>query len=399
MSRRAEAKPAAKPAPIPLFEPRIAGNEWAYVKECLDTGWISSVGSYVTRFEEAMARQAGVPHAVATANGTSALHMGLLVGGVKPDDEVLVSSLTFIASANSIRYAGAHPVFMDAEPRHWQIDVEKTLRFLEKECSWSGGVLRNKASGRRVRALMPVDVLGHAADVAPLLEAARKYGLLLIEDSAEALGVLYRGKPAGQVADIACFSFNGNKLVTTGGGGMLVTSDAALAKRAKHLTTQAKCDAVEYIHDEVGYNYRLTNLLAAVGVAQLEQLGGVVESKRRLAARYEKALSAVPGLTPMREASWCRSTFWMYTVLVDEERFGMDSRALLKRLAAQGIMTRPLWQPMHLSPAHRGAQSYHCETAGTLYRDALSLPCSAGLTGEQQDRVIEALRQAAASAA
>lgn len=233
MSRRssAPAKPAAKDAAIPLFEPLICGNEWRYVKECLDTGWISSVGSYVTRFEDEMARLVGTRHAVATANGTAALHAALLVGGVSPDDEVLVSDLTFIASANSIRYAGAHPVFMDAEDRYFQIDVEKTLRFLEKDCRWSKGVLRDKATGRRVRAIMPVDVLGHPADVAPLAAAARKYDLLLIEDASEALGSRYRGSPTGKGADMACFSFNGNKLVTTGGGGAVTTDAPAFADR------------------------------------------------------------------------------------------------------------------------------------------------------------------------
>lgn len=388
----------SSPAPIPLFEPHLAGNEWKYVKDCLDTGWISSVGSYVVRFEKDMARRVGVPFAVAASNGSAALHIALLVAGVRPGDEVLVSSMTFIASANAIRYAGAHPVFIDAEPEYWQIDAAKVRKFLETECRISKGVLRNKSTGRRVSALMPVDVLGHPSDLRPLSALARKYGLRVIEDAAEAVGSEYRGRPTGSSADIACFSFNGNKLLTTGGGGMIVTSNAAWAARAKHLTTQAKCDPVEYVHDEVGYNYRLTNLLAAVGTAQLEQLPGFVARKRRIAARYEKALRGVPGLTPMREAPWARATFWMYTVLVDEKRFGMDSRALLRVLAARGISTRPLWQPMHLSAAHRNSQSYRCETAGLLYRDALSIPCSVSLTDGQQDRVVAALRELSASA-
>jgi len=386
------------PAPIPLFEPRLAGNEWKYVKECLDTGWISSVGAFVGKFEAALARRVGMRRAVATSNGTSAIHVALMLSGVKPDDEVVVSSLTFIAPANAIRYVGAHPVFMDAEPDYCQLDVEKTLRFLNKECRWSKGVLTNKATGRRVRALMPVDVLGHPADVAPLRAAARKYGLALIEDSTEAIGSLYRGRPTGKIADFACFSFNGNKLVTTGGGGMLATDDPAMADRAKHLTTQAKCDPIEYVHDAVGYNYRLTNLQAAVGAAQLEQLSGFVARKRRIAARYEKALRAVPGVRPMLEAKWARSTYWMYTVLIDAKRFGMDSRALLRRLAERGISTRPLWQPMHLSPAHKLNQAFECDIAGRLYRDALSLPCSVALTEAQQDRVVAALKELSASA-
>ncbi|MDE2292971.1 MAG: LegC family aminotransferase [Elusimicrobia bacterium] len=381
---------------MPLFEPRLAGNEWRYVKECLDTGWVSSVGSFVGRFERALARRVGLRRAVATSNGTSAIHVALLLSGVEPGDEVVVSSLTFIAPANAVRYVGAHPVFMDAEPEHWQIDVEKTLRFLEKGCRWSRGVLRNKATGRRVRALMPVDVLGHPADVAPLRAAARRYGLALIEDATESLGSLYRGRPTGKTADAACFSFNGNKLATTGGGGVLATDDAEFADRAKHLTTQAKCDPVEYVHDQVGYNYRLTNVQAAMGVAQLEQLSGFVARKRRLAARYERLLRGLPGVTPMREAPWARSTFWMYTVLIDEARFGMDSRAVMRGLAEKGISTRPLWQPMHLSPAHKGAQAFECEVSGRLYRQGLSLPCSVALSDSQQDRVVAALSDLAA---
>lgn len=393
MSRKAPApfRPPAKGDPIPLFEPRLDGNEWRYVKECLDTGWISSVGSYVTKFEEAMSARIGAAHAVATSNGTSALHTALLVGGVQPGDSVLVSDMTFIAPANAIRYAGAHPIFMDAEDRYLQLDVEKTLAFLEKGCRWAKGELRDKASGRRIRAIMPVDVLGHPADIAPLLEAARRYGLILIEDASESLGSLYRGRPTGAGADSACFSFNGNKLVTTGGGGALTTNDSSFAKRAKHLTTQAKCDPIEYTHDEVGYNYRMTNVLAAIGVAQLEQLPGFVARKRRIAERYAAALDGVPGLTPMREAEWASSTYWMYTILIDEKRFGMDARSLLKRLGAKGITTRPLWQPMHLSPAHKGSRDAGCGVSARLYRDALSLPSSVGLTDEQQARVVAAV--------
>jgi perosamine synthetase len=390
----APARPSIKT--IPLFDPCLKGNEWKYVKECLDTNWVSSVGSYVERFETMMAQYVGMRHAVATVNGTAALHIALLVAGVQPDEEVLVSTLTFIAPANAVRYIGAHPVFMDAEPEFFQIDVAKTLEFLEKQCSWSGAKLMNKTTGRRVRAIMPVDVLGHPADVAPLLEAARKFNLLVLEDASESMGSRYRGNATGKSADISCFSYNGNKLVTTGGGGMLVTNNAEWAKRARHLTTQAKCDAVEYIHDMVGYNYRLTNVLSAIGAAQLEQLKGFVAAKRKLAGRYEEAMRDMPGVTPMKEASWAQSTFWMYTVLIDEKRFGMDSRALIRRLAEHGIMARPLWQPMHLSPAHAGSQSYRCEVAERLYRDAISLPSSVSLSETQQRKVISVLRQLAA---
>ncbi len=377
---------------IPLFEPLLKGNEWKYVKDCLDTNWISSVGAYVTRFEETMARHVGRKHAVATVNGTAALHVALIISGVGPDDEVIMPTLTFIAPANAVRYVGARPVFMDAEPDFFQIDVEKTLDFLAKGCRWTRGALRNKTTGRRVRALMPVDVLGHPADAEPLIAAARKYGLRLIEDASESLGSSYRGAATGRKAAISCFSFNGNKMITTGGGGMLLTDDDAWAARARHLTTQAKSDPIEYIHGEVGYNYRLTNVAAAIGLGQLENLAPYAKAKRAIAQRYRDAFEGAPGLTPMREAPWAQSTFWMYTILVENKAFGMDSRTLLKRLAERKIMTRPLWQPMHLSPAHARSQAYRVETAERLYRDALSLPSSVGISSRQQQEVIKAVR-------
>lgn len=377
---------------IPLCVPEIHGNEWRYIKECLDTSWVSSVGDYVDRFETELARRTGRRHAVATASGTSALHLALLLAGVQPDDEVLVSTLTFIAPVNAIRYVGAWSVLIDAEPDYWQMDGGKLAEFLARECEWSAGALRNRTSGRRVRAVLPVHVLGHPADVQPIRDAALRHELTLIEDAAEALGTLYRGRPAGSFGDTACLSFNGNKIITTGGGGALLTDDSRLAARAKYLSTQAKDDPLEYVHHEVGYNYRLTNVQAAMGVAQLEQLDAYVEAKRRIAARYQEALAAVPGIVPMPEAPWARSTFWMYTVLVRESEYGLDSRALLSRLGERGIAARPLWQPLHRSRAHVGCQAYRCEVADALWRDGLSLPCSVGLSVSDQQRVIDAIR-------
>ena len=339
---------------IPLAVPQIQGNEWEYVKECLDTGWVSSVGSYVERFEKMVATQAGTKYAVATASGTSALHIALLVSGVQPQDEVLVSTLTFIAPVNTIRYVGAFPVFIDAEPDYWQLDPARVLEFIENKCDWINGVLRNRETGRRVSAILPVHVLGHPADINPIVEIARRYGLKVIEDSTEALGAAYRGKSPGSFGDIGCFSFNGNKIITTGGGGMIVTDHEDLAKKAKYLTTQAKDDPVEYVHGEIGFNYRLTNVLAAIGCAQMEQLPRYVARKREIAKRYRHGLAGVRGIELMKQASWAESTFWLYTVLVNPQEFGMDSRQLLRLLDSQKIQTRPLWQPIHLSPAHAG---------------------------------------------
>lgn len=377
--------------PILLAAPEIRGNEWQYIKECLDTGWVSSAGSFVDRFEQAIAKQVGVEYAVATVNGTAALHIALLVAGVQPGDEVLVSSLTFISPANAIRYVGAWPVFVDAEGGFWQFDVQQMIDFLEKSCQWQKGKLHNRTTGRPVSAVLPVHILGHPVDMSPVVEVARKFGLVVIEDATEGLGAQYRGCPVGSLGDIGCFSFNGNKIVTCGGGGMVVTDREEWAARARYLTTQAKDDPIEYVHNEVGYNYRLTNLQAAVGCAQAERLDDFVAAKRRIAETYAAALANIPGITLMQQADWAFSTYWLYTVLVDENEYGLGSRALLRYLGQKGIQSRPLWQPLHLSPAHTETHTTGCQTAEWLYRKGLSLPCSVGLTQEDQERVVSVI--------
>ncbi|HVP13529.1 MAG TPA: LegC family aminotransferase [Phycisphaerae bacterium] len=374
---------------IPLSVPHLGGREWDYVKECLDTNFVSAVGPFVDRFEQQIAAHLEARCAVATVNGTAALHIALLVAGVRPDDEVLVSAMTFIAPANAIRYVGAWPVFIDAEPHYWQMDPAGVADFLESRCERRGGEVCDKVTGRRVSAVLPVHILGHPVDLDPILDLARKYNLLVIEDATEGLGAEYKGRKVGHLADIACLSFNGNKIITSGGGGMLVTDNAHWAARAKHLTTQAKDDPVEYIHDSIGYNYRLVNVLAAVGCAQLEQLDACVAAKRRIAAAYNDAFAALPGLTPLRQAPWAGSTFWLYTILVDEPTFGMDSRALLRRLNDSGIQSRPLWQPLHMSTPHARSQAGGCRVAEDLWARALSLPCSVGLTPADQQRVVK----------
>ena len=376
---------------IPLSVPEIRGSEWTYVKQCLDTGWVSSVGAFVEQFERQLAAAAGRDHAVAVVNGTAALHIALLVAGVRPDDEVLLSALTFIAPANAIRYAGAWPVFIDSEPDYWQMDPARVADFVERACQWTGTELRNRRTGRRVSAIVPVHILGHPVDMDPIVALARKYGLAVIEDATESLGATYKGRPVGSLGDIACFSFNGNKLITTGGGGMIVTGDERMARQARYLTTQAKDDPVEFVHGAIGFNYRLTNVLAAIGCAQLEQLEEYVATKRRIAAEYARALADIPGLTPMPQAPWAASTWWLYTVLVDRERYGTDSRGLLKALEVQRIQARPLWQPLHQSPAHQAHAAYDAPVAERLNRDALSVPCSVGLSAEDQTSVIAVL--------
>jgi perosamine synthetase len=373
---------------IPLCVPEIGGNEWKYIKECLDKNMVSSVGPFVNLFEEKLAAYTGVKHAIATVNGTSAIHIALLAAGVEKDDEVLVSTLTFIAPANAIRYAGAWPVLIDSEADHWQMDIHRAATFLESECHWDGRTLHNRKTGRRVKAVMPVHILGHPVDMDKLLETARKYHLVVIEDATESLGARYKGRMLGSLGDIACFSFNGNKIITTGGGGMIVTDRQDWAEKAKYLTTQAKNDPLEYIHHEIGYNYRLTNIQAAMGCAQLERLDEFIGIKKNITSRYREAFSGVSGLIPMRLADWADSICWLFSMAVDPLKFGMDSRDLLRKLIGAGIDVRPLWQPVHLSPAHQDAVRLECPVAEEINRTVISLPSSVGLTKEQQASVI-----------
>ncbi len=381
---------------IPLAVPEFRGNEWPYVKECLDTGWVSTAGSFVNRFEERFAAYVGAKRAVAVASGTAALHVALRLVGVEPGDEVVTSALTFTAPANAARYLGALPLFVDAEPSYWQLDVGKVRHFFRTACDFSGGVLTNRETGRRIRALLPVHILGHPVDLEALAALAGEYRLPIVEDATESLGAEHRQRRLGGHGHVACFSFNGNKIMTTGAGGMIVTDEPALADRALYLTTQAKDDPVEYVHREVGYNYRLSNLHAALGCAQLEKLDEYLAARRAIADRYRAAFGSLRGVEFMAEAPWARSIFWLSTIRIDRDAFGMDSRALMHRLAAERIQARPLWQPMHLSPAQVGAPVIDgaCPVAEVLHRDCLSLPSSVGLTPVLQDRVCHAISQA-----
>ncbi len=377
---------------IPLSVPLLKGNEWKYVKDCLDSGWVSSVGGYVTRFEDAVKKYLGMSHAVACVNGTSALHIALLAVGVIPGDEVIVPALTFVAPANAVRYAGAHPVFMDAEAVYWQMDAAKLQDFCARQCDVQQGRLVNRQTGRTVRAIVPVDVLGHPCDMDAIMGIARQYGLKVVEDNAESLGSRYKEHPTGKRADMTCLSFNGNKIITAGGGGMVVTDNSALAERARYLSTQAKDDPIEYIHHEIGYNARLTGVQAAMGLAQLELLDGYVEKKRAIAKRYDEAFRNVPGLSIPSQAPWARSSYWLYTIMIDGQAYGKESRALLKTLESQGIQSRPLWHPLHQLKPFCDCMAYQVEVAIALYQRCLSLPSSVGLTEEDQERVIKAVR-------
>jgi len=376
--------------PIPNAVPYLGGNEWQYLKECLDTNWVSSAGPFVDRFETEVAAYVGAAHAVATVNGTAALHVALLLAGIGPGDEVLVPTLTFIATANAIKYCGGAPVFMDSEPATWQIDPAKVAEFLARECEVRDGRVVNRATGRAVKALLPVHLYGHPADLDPLLELCERFPLVLVEDAAEALGAKYKGRRVGAHGLVGCLSFNGNKIVTAGGGGMILTGNPGLAERARYLTTQARDEGFEFVHREVGFNYRLTNIQAALGVAQLEQIERFIQAKRGSARAYTEALGRLGGAEPLGEAPWAFSTFWMYSVILDPARYG-DVRRLIAAANAEGIQLRPLWQPLHNQPAFGGSQAYRIEVADRLHRCGVSLPCSVGITPEERERVIDFL--------
>jgi len=378
--------------PIPLSIPCMLGNEARYLAECVETNWVSSRGPFVDRFEQMLAAATGTRYAVACVNGTAALHVALLVAGVEPDDEVLVSDLTFVASANAVRYCGAWPVLIDAEPEYWQMDPQKLSDFLERECRSSNGGLVNRTSGRRIRAIMPVHILGHPCEMNAIAGLARRYGLKIVADAAEAVGTLYEGKPAASFADVAALSFNGNKIVTAGGGGAVVTHDETLADRARYLTTQAKDDALESVHGAIGFNYRLTNIQAALGVAQLEKLDVALESKRLTAEFYDRVLSTLPVVRP-RESASARSSWWLYTVLVHEASGGVDRLGLMKALAAEEIETRPLWRPVSQQPPFADCQAYRCEVSPDLHRRSLSLPCSVGIAADDLARIAGVMKR------
>jgi perosamine synthetase len=389
-----DTRPAGTGMPvIPLYAPSVGELEATNLSECIRQNLLIH-GPFVAEFERGIAEFVGTAHAVGTHSGTSALHLALLLAGVQADDEVLITPLTFIAPANAIRYVGAHPVFIDVEQDTWQMDAGLAVEFLTQQCTSRDGRLYNRSSGRRIGAIVTVHFLGIPVDLDPLLEVARAHDIPIIEDAAQALGTLYRGRRVGGLGTIGCFSFHGNKLITAGGGGMIVTDDAGIARRARYLANQAKDDAVETSHKEVGYNYRMTNLHGAVGVAQLSKIDRHIEAKRRIAATYARELADIPGLTLVKEKPDTFYTYWLSSVVVDPAKFGMTSRELLIFLRRHAVESLPLYEPLHLSLAHKGAQAVGGRVAETVRANVLSLPSSVGLTEQDQARVIGAIEAA-----
>lgn len=366
-------------APVALHEPKFQGNEWVYVKECLDTTYVSSVGKFVDRFEAELAQFTGARRAVAVVNGTAALQVALQLAGVKAGDEVIMPALTFVATANAVHYLGATPHFADSSENTLGLDPLALREWLNHVAERSADGVRNRHTGRRIQALLPMHTFGHPADLDGLLAVAHDFGLVLVEDAAESLGSYYQGRHTGTFGRLGTLSFNGNKILTTGGGGAILTNDERLADHAKHLTTTAKLrHRWEYQHDEIGYNFRMPNLNAALGCAQLEKLPDFIISKRKLYECYQAALAGIDGIRLMAESQGSQSNYWLQTLILDEQM--ADQREpLLSATNDAGLMTRPAWTLMHHLSPYRNCPRASLPVADSLGKRIINLPSSASL--------------------
>jgi perosamine synthetase len=370
-----------------LSGPNMGGNVWKYVKDCLDTGWVSSVGAYVDQFEKMTAEYTGAKYAVATSSGTTALHIALLLAGVGQDDYVITNNVTFVATCNSIRYVGAQPILIDADKDNWQMDLDLLEQFLQEETEIRDGKCIYKKDGRTIPVLMPVHVLGNMCDMDRLMAICEKNRLLLIEDSTEALGSYYKNKHAGTFGIMGTLSYNGNKIITTGGGGMILTDNETIAKKAKHLTTQAKSDPFEYMHDEIGYNYRLVNVAAAMGVSQMELLPDFIARKKEIISYYKNELENTGDITFQKVHDDVNPNWWMPTIA------SVKQRALLQKLNEAKLQSRPFWIPMNQLPMFRENIYYnHQDRSEQLYQQCLSIPCSTNISAESLETVARVVK-------
>jgi perosamine synthetase len=365
--------------PFPLHEPSFEGNEWTYLKRCLDSGWVSSAGRYGDEFEAKLAEVTGARHAVATVNGTAALHACLKLAGVAPEDEVIVPALTFVATANAVSYCGAVAHFADASPATLGLDPDRLAVHLGKIAQVRNGACYNGVTDRRIRAVVPMHTFGHPGDLDGLERVCRDFGLALVEDAAESLGSRYKGAHTGTRGVLGALSFNGNKIVTTGGGGAVITDSPELADAARHLTTTARvASGWEFVHDAVGYNYRLPSLNAALGLAQLELLPVLLTRKRALAARYIREFAQFRGARMFEAPEFAESNYWLNTLILDAEDIARRD-AVLACLNENGIGARPVWRLMHRLPMYRDCPRMDLHAAENLERRIVNVPSSAHL--------------------
>ena len=372
------------PAPAVLHEPQFAGNEWEYLKECLDSTFVSSVGAFVDRFEAELADYTGATRAIAVVNGTAALQIALQLAGVVPDDEVLVPTLTFVATANAVRYCNAAPHFVDSEERTLGVDPLALRDYLRATTEMRSGMCVNRSTGRVIRAVVPMHTFGHPVDIEGILALAHDFGLAVVEDAAESLGSTMDGRHTGTFGLLGTLSFNGNKTITTGGGGAILTNDVELGTRAKHLTTVANVPhRWAFVHDMVGYNYRMPNLNAALGCAQLEQLPAMLDSKRNLFLQYRAAFADLTAARLVSEPAGCRSNFWLQAIVLDES-VAAERDQILAATNDEGLMTRPVWTPMHKLAHFLDCPKMELPVAESLERRVINIPSSAylGIEGD-----------------
>lgn len=367
------------------------------LKECLESGWISTGGRFIPEFEGKVAKYVGVKEAVGVQSGTAGLHVALRVLGVKRDDEVIVPTLTFIAAVNPVTYLGAEPVFIDCD-KSFCMDPIKLEEFCKNECEIKGDHLYNKKTNRLIRAIVVVHVFGNMADMEKIMEIAGKYKLKVLEDATEGLGTKYTkgkyaGKFAGTMGDMGVFSFNANKIITTGGGGMMVSTSDELLQKARFLSVQAKTDPLYFIHDEIGYNYRMLNLQAALGTDQIDRLESFIETKTKNFNIYKEAIDNIDGLTLVPFNDGIRANHWFYSVLVEKEKYGLNKDELLRKLVDCNIQTRPIWGLIHEQKPFVNNEAYKMETSLYYYDRILNIPCSSNLSEEDVNTVIEKLKE------
>jgi perosamine synthetase len=382
--------------PIPLSIPNLSLDILDNVRETIETGWVSTGGRFIQEFEEKIAKYVGVERAVSCQSGTAGLHLAMRVLGIEPGDEVIVPTLTFIAAVNPVKYMGAEPVFMDCD-HTLNMDMDKVELFLKNECQLIDGKVINKKTHKVIKAIIVVHVFGNPANMERLMEIKENYNLKVVEDATEALGSYYlEGKYAhrycGTIGDIGVYSFNANKIITTGGGGMVVSHDKNILDKVAFLSIQAKTDPLYFIHDEIGYNYRMTNIQAAFGVNQIDRLEGFIETKIKNYKLYQEAIAKIEGLTLLPFRTDTRANHWFYSIIVDKEKYGLDRDELLRKLNEQNIQTRPLWGLIHKQKPYLHCQTYEIEKAYYYEENLLNIPCSSNLSNEDVEVVVNCLK-------
>ncbi len=381
---------------IPLSVPNLKGKELEYVTKAIETEWVSTGGEYINEFERNISKYLKAENAIACQSGTAGLHLAIKLAGVEYGDEVIVPTLTFIAAVNPVKYIGAEPIFMDCDDS-LNMDLDKLEKFCKEECDLTDSGLTNKKTGKRIKALVIVHVFGNMADMERLMDIAKRYKLKVVEDATEALGTYstdgkYKGKYAGTIGDFGVYSFNGNKIITTGGGGMLVAKDNILAEKARFLSTQAKSDGLYYLHDEIGYNYRMTNLQAALGLAQLEQLEDFITIKTNNYKFYKEQISNIKGLALLEFNENTRPNHWFYSLMIDKDEYGLNRDELLIKLNRKNIQTRPIWGLIHKQKPYIHNQTYKIEKADYHISKILNIPCSTNLDTEDIEYIIDTLK-------